>query len=82
MDNQKYPVDEPLAIFGGTFDPVHYGHLRCAEESRCKLGLENMYLLPAGTPPHRASPQTTTRQRLDMLRLAQTDYPSLKIDER
>jgi len=82
MDNQKYPVDEPLAIFGGTFDPVHYGHLRCAEESRCKLGLENMYLLPAGTPPHRNMPRTSTQQRLDMLHLSLAEFPSLSIDDR
>ncbi len=82
MNNQDYPSTEPLALFGGTFDPVHYGHLRCAEEAREKLGLKNLYLLPAGTPPHRASPQTTTRQRLDMLRLAQSEFPLLKIDDR
>jgi len=81
-DNRDYPLIEPLAFLGGTFDPVHYGHLRCAEEVREKLGLKSIYLLPAGTPPHRDSPQTTTRQRLDMLQLAQVEFPSLKIDER
>lgn len=82
MTNLDYPSNEPLAYFGGTFDPVHYGHLRCADEAREKLGLKNLYLLPAGIPPHRASPQTTTRQRLDMLQLAQMEFPALKIDER
>ncbi len=46
-------MGEAMALFGGTFDPVHYGHLRCADEARQKLGLENLYLLPAGHPPHR-----------------------------
>jgi nicotinate-nucleotide adenylyltransferase len=82
MINQDDPSIEPLAFFGGTFDPVHYGHLRCADEAREKLGLKNLYLLPAGTPPHRASPQTTTRQRMDMLQLAQIEFPSLNIDDR
>ena len=82
MTNQDYPSIEPLTYFGGTFDPVHYGHLRCADEAREKLGLKNLHLLPAGTPPHRACPQTSTRQRLDMLKLAQTEFPALKIDER
>lgn len=82
MIDKKFLSLEPLAFFGGTFDPVHYGHLRCAEEVRQKLGLKNLYLLPAGTPPHRASPQTTTRQRLDMLQLTQAEFPSLKIDDR
>lgn len=82
MNHSMHPVAEPLAIFGGTFDPVHYGHLRCADEARRQLGLEHMYLLPAGTPPHRALPQTSTQQRLEMLRLALTEFPSLSIDDR
>jgi len=73
---------EPLALFGGTFDPVHYGHLRCAEEARQKLTLKKLYLLPAGTPPHRNLPQVTTKQRLKMLQLAQIEFPSLEIDDR
>ena len=82
MSNKDQPFDEPLAIFGGTFDPVHYGHLRCADEAREKLGLNNLYLLPAGTPPHRKPPQATTRQRLEMLHLAQAEFPQLEIDDR
>ena len=61
---------------------MHYGHLRLAEEARRKLDLENMYLLPAGTPPHRSTPFTTAEQRLDMLRLAIAEFPSLSIDDR
>jgi len=75
-------TEEPLALFGGTFDPVHYGHLRCADEARQKLGLENLYLLPSGTPAHRDEPRATANQRLDMLLLAQGEFPSLAIDER
>jgi nicotinate-nucleotide adenylyltransferase len=73
---------EPLAIFGGTFDPVHYGHLRCAEEARQKLGLKRLLLLPAGKPPHRGPPQATTEQRLAMLRLALEEFPYLELDDR
>ena len=73
---------EPLAIFGGTFDPVHYAHLRCAEQARQTLGLETLYLLPAGDPPHKKTPFTTAAQRLDMLRLALVEFPTLGIDER
>lgn len=72
----------PIALFGGTFDPVHYGHLRCADEARQKLGLKNLYLLPAGNPPHRDEPQATARQRLDMLQLAGFEFPCLLIDDR
>ncbi len=74
--------NEPMAIFGGTFDPVHYGHLRCADEARQKLGLKDLYLLPAGKPPHRDVPQATTKQRLDMLQLACPEFPRLIVDDR
>ena len=82
MSNKGQSFDEPLALFGGTFDPVHYGHLRCADEARQKLGLNKLYLLPVGTPPHRKPPQATTRQRLEMLHLAQAEFPQLEIDDR
>ena len=82
MSNKDQSFDEPLALFGGTFDPVHYGHLRCADEARQKLGLKNLYLLPAGTPPHRGTPQATTKQRLEMLQLAKPEFPQLEIDDR
>lgn len=51
MPDEDHSFSEPLAIFGGTFDPVHYGHLRCADEARQKLNLETLTLLPAGSPP-------------------------------
>jgi len=78
---EKIPL-EPLALFGGTFDPVHFGHLRCADEVRQKLNLKKLYMLPAGTPVHRQTPQATARQRLEMLHLAQLDFPNLSIDDR
>jgi nicotinate-nucleotide adenylyltransferase len=73
---------EPLALMGGTFDPVHYGHLRCAEEAREKLQLERLYLLPAGQPPHRGVPGASAGQRLDMLKLALEEFPALDLDDR
>lgn len=80
MNNDfRWPA-KPTVLFGGTFDPVHYGHLRCAEEARLKLGLESLSLLPAGHPAHRQQPQASTDQRLDMLRLAQTEFPGLELD--
>ena len=72
----------PLALLGGTFDPVHYGHLRCAEQARQVFGLERLYLLPAGQPPHRVKPVATTPQRMHMLSLAQAEFPNLAIDDR
>ena len=82
MTNEDLSAVEPIALFGGTFDPVHYGHLRCADEARQKLTLSKLYLLPAGTPAHRDIPQATVRQRLDMLQLACAEFPHLMIDDR
>jgi len=82
MSNGTAPGNEPLALLGGTFDPVHYGHLRCAEQARRELSLEYLYLLPAGQPPHRGEPQASVTQRLEMLALACTEFPRLLIDDR
>jgi len=60
-------LSEPLGIFGGTFDPIHFGHLRLAEESIGHLGLGGVRWIPAGQPPHRGTPQVTARQRLEMV---------------
>lgn len=72
----------PLTLLGGTFDPIHYGHLRCAEEARQKLAVKTVSLLPAGQPAHRAAPRATSVQRMQMLRLALEEFPDLQIDSR
>ncbi len=73
-------MSEPLAIFGGTFDPVHFGHLRLAEESIAHLGLGGVRWLPAGNPPHRGVPQVSGEQRLAMVRLATAGNPRFTVD--
>ena len=60
-------MSEPLGIFGGTFDFVHFGHLRLAEEAIGQLGLGAVRWIPAGQPPHRGAPQVTAQQRLEMV---------------
>jgi nicotinate-nucleotide adenylyltransferase len=75
-------VTKPLGLLGGTFDPVHYGHLRAAEAVRRALHLDEMRLFPAGDPPHRAAPVATAAQRLAMLELALEEFPSLALDAR
>jgi nicotinate-nucleotide adenylyltransferase len=60
-----------LGIFGGTFDPVHYGHLLLAETCREQLALDAVWFLPAAVPPHkRDRPLTPGAQRIEMLELA------------
>lgn len=70
------------AIFGGTFDPVHFGHLRSALEAGEALGVDTVKLVPASIPPHRDMPGTTPAQRLDMLRLAIDGVDGLEVDAR
>lgn len=65
---------------GGTFDPVHLGHLRLAEEARMHLGLEQVRWIPAGSPPHRASPCVSPSDRLEMVRLAVARNPHFVVD--
>ncbi len=71
-----------IGIFGGTFDPIHIGHLRMALELKQQLGLDEMRLLPAHKPPHRDAPQVSSNARTEMLRLALQNCPELQVDER
>lgn len=69
-------------IFGGTFDPVHLGHLRAAEEAENTLGLSEVLLVPAGQPMLKPSPPVTSAEhRLQMLRLAIVNKPSFRVSE-
>ena len=72
----------PVALLGGTFDPVHYGHLRFADDVRRALGLKEVRLIPARDPPHRAGPAATPADRLAMLQLGALEFPGLVVDER
>ncbi len=71
-----------IGFFGGTFDPVHCGHLQMALAAKKHLKLDEVRLLPCHQPPHRAAPQLTSQQRLLLLNLAVQEVDGLLIDDR
>ncbi len=73
---------KPLGIFGGTFDPIHFGHLRTAFELREVLGIDEMRFVPAGSPPHRDTPLADARLRLALVEAAIADQPGFALDDR
>jgi nicotinate-nucleotide adenylyltransferase len=71
-----------LGLFGGTFNPMHYGHLRSAEEVCETLGLERLWFMPAGEPPHKTTGALTPfAMRLEMARLAVGDHPVMTVSD-
>ena len=79
MSNSGAPL---VGIFGGTFDPIHYGHLRVAEEIVETVGLQKMYFVPAGMPRLRYSPVASSQHRVEIVRLAIQKNPDFVLDER
>lgn len=71
----------PLGLLGGTFDPIHLGHLRLAEEAREALALEQVCFIPAGNPPHRNAPAAAPQHRLAMVRIATAGHPGYLVDD-
>jgi nicotinate-nucleotide adenylyltransferase len=72
----------PIGIFGGTFDPIHFGHLRLAEEMAEAISLDRVLFIPAGQPPHRDAPRTAATHRLEMVRRATAGNPCFVVDTR
>ncbi len=72
----------PIGILGGTFDPIHYGHLRLAEEAADRLRLSEVRFIPAGAPPHRQAPGASAAQRLAMVKLATANNALFSVDDR
>jgi nicotinate-nucleotide adenylyltransferase len=71
-----------IGVFGGTFDPVHYGHLRSALEVKEIFGLDEVRLIPSAQPPHRMPPVASADMRLQMLDLAIAGQEGFVIDRR
>ena len=73
---------KPLGVLGGTFDPIHHGHLRLALECYERLALDEVRLIPLHTPPHRHVPIAEPAHRLAMLQLAVAEHSALVADDR
>jgi len=71
-----------IGIFGGTFDPIHYGHIKPALHVKQVLGLSQLRFIPNRVPPHRETPWLTVQQRLALLQSVAEEYPGIIIDER
>lgn len=71
-----------IGMLGGTFDPVHLGHLRSALEVHEALSLDRLHMIPAQQPPLRGQPQVSAQQRLALLKAGIGDTPGLVADDR
>lgn len=78
MQNKEKNKD--IAILGGTFDPVHNGHIKIAKLVLDQLGFEKIIFIPNKTPPHRSCPTANSEHRLNMLKLALENNSNFNID--
>lgn len=71
-----------VGLFGGTFDPVHIGHLRTAFELKVRLDMDRVHFIPAAVPPHRPQPTASVQLRVRMLEAALASEPDMILDRR
>ncbi len=74
--------NQPIGIFGGTFNPIHNGHLRLALELYERLDLAEVRLIPSANPPHRKQPSVSSQHRLEMVQAAIAGVEGLSVDDR
>ena len=70
-----------LGLFGGTFDPIHLGHLILAEQCREACALDRVWFVVAGAPPHKTGERTPVAHRLEMVRIAIAGHPAFSVSE-
>ena len=71
-----------IGIYGGTFDPIHLGHLIMAESCRGACELDRVWFMVAGAPPHKPGGRTDANHRVEMTRLAIAGHPQFEVSER
>lgn len=71
-----------IGLYGGTFDPIHLGHLIAAQTALQALELDRIRFIPAYNPPHKTGKESGAEKRLEMLKLAVADNPAFEIDTR
>ena len=79
---ERQPKSGGMGVFGGTFDPIHYGHLRTAFEVQQALRFDQVRFMPCGTPPHRERPFASDTLRLEMVRAATAGHEGFVVDQR
>lgn len=82
MNTGPTAVGKRIGVLGGTFNPIHIGHLRSALEVAEQLGLDELRLIPNARPPHREAPQVSAAERLAMVEQAVVGVPLLTVDDR
>jgi nicotinate-nucleotide adenylyltransferase len=70
-----------LGLFGGTFDPIHLGHLILAEQCREACELDRVWFIVAGAPPHKPEGRTAVSDRLEMVRIATAGHPAFEVSD-
>ena len=79
--NTELPIHQRIGLFGGTFSPVHIGHVRCSEEIREQFSLNRIVFVPAFMPPHKKKPTVSPQHRCEMTRLAIAGNPCFDVSD-